>query len=321
MSQIFAPAPQPQAVADKAEVAALTKRLGEMTKLLDRYSRLLGEIRPSHAALPTDFSDLKLWSQRIDQHLGDARNRQSLLDVAIASDFPRTAVRSSWCRFSTFPPQANPILLARGSMLYASKFNAGPLMPEEELYQTVYFSQDITTAALELTTAGAALDVLLLKNMYWCRFELHLENIADLTDPTTLRDRFGISPSQLVDPQSLRRGSVSVSQEIGAALFRAGFEGARVPSTRLGSSNLVLFPQNLSGSGLGSFVTGFEAGPLVFSQSEAGRHTRRATRSGGSIPQPATSASLSPRGIRIAVDPNRRTCSAHPQLPVTLGLP
>jgi RES domain-containing protein len=210
-----------------ARHAVLTEKLAELTESLSRYSRLLGEHGSPGEYLPSDLGQLLTWKQNIDRHL---LNRQLLMNLAVASALPRQVESGEWYRLVP----AYFISHALEGWNGTSRFNPGRLLHQTERFKTLHLASDITTALFEFPP-GRYSPV---------RIRVELQKVADLTDPDVLEETLGISISQLIGPWP--QTAAGPTHEIGAALYRAGYEGFKVPSaTRFGRTNLVVFPQNV----------------------------------------------------------------------------
>jgi RES domain-containing protein len=213
-----------------AKHAERTRQLAKFTQDLSHYSRLLGEDGAPGEFMPSDFGQLSAWKRKIDRYLGDSSSRQLLISSAVTSGLPRYAEYGDWYRLTPAYFISN-VLTATNE---ASRFHAGRLLAQTERFTTLYLASDITTASLEFPP-GVFVPV---------RIRVELQNVADLTDPDVLEKRLGISIRQLIEPWP--RTTVGFTHEIGAALYRAGYEAFKVPSAvRFGKANLVVLPQNL----------------------------------------------------------------------------
>lgn len=153
---------------------------------------------------------------------------------------PRLAMHRSWYRITDrryaaalYSPENIP-----------SRFN--PAGVQGSALRTLTLTEDVATATFEISVHIDLRQMISsLKSMTLVEVEVGLSNIADLSDPDTVKEALGIDFGTLKG--SGFRDHLSVTQKICMTLVEAGMEGAIFPSsTMIGRKTLVIFPQNVT---------------------------------------------------------------------------
>ncbi len=223
--------------AREAERIRLSRQLEETNTLLEEFTGLLKTDKPSDSYLSRDLEQLKLWKEIIDKHLSTAGLYIEALSTDSISSLPRVALDQVWyrlSRFGDFTPEAIPTRFNPGSGPYPS-------------FKSLALAADMPTAMFELTrNVDLADSAALLRSLLMTELGVTLTNVADLSDPDTVKSVLGIDFGALMGMSF--PGKLSVTQKICTILVQGGSEGAIFPSrTTLGRKNLVIFPSNLPG--------------------------------------------------------------------------
>jgi hypothetical protein len=223
--------------AREAERIRLSRRLEETNTLLEQFTGLLTTDEPPESYLSRDLDQLKLWKEIINKHLSTAALYIEALSSDAISSLPRIALDAVWyrlSRFGDFTPEAIPTRFNPGTGQYPS-------------FKSLALAEDMPTAMFELTrNVDLADTAALLRRSLMTELRVALTNVADLTDPDTIKSVLGIDFEALMGMSF--PGKLSVTQKICTILVRCGTEGAIFPSrTTVGRKNLVVFPSNLPG--------------------------------------------------------------------------
>jgi hypothetical protein len=227
----------------------LSRQLEEINTLVERFTGLLTADKPPDSYLPRDLNQLKLWKEIIDRHLSTADLYFEALGPSAINSLPRIALDAVWYRLSQFGgtdfiPEAIPTRFNPGTSQYPG-------------FKSLALAEDIPTATFELTkNADLADTTALLRRLSMTQIRVALTNVADLTDPDTVKSGLGIDFGVLMGMSF--RGKLSATQKICTILVQSGSEGAIFPSpTTIGRKNLVVFPSNLpSGRPLTALFSG-----------------------------------------------------------------
>jgi hypothetical protein len=202
---------------------------------LDRATQLLAALDDraarKHVHIPHDLDGLRGLQKEIDARLAIIA-AERLLDFSWLADAPAsqaqlTAYRLQDARYGLTPPRVPPI---------PTRFSSGTL-------GVYYATCDVTAALFEMT--GFSMSPLRLpKNYVFVAIEVRVERLLDLSHVNTREFIDAISPGFY--RAIVRRGDLSWSQQLGASLVRAGFDGCIFPSPiSIGRDNIVLFLDNL----------------------------------------------------------------------------
>ena len=217
----------------------MRRQLEETNTLLEGFTGLLTADQPPESYLPRDLDQLKLWKEIINKHLSTARLYFEALGSNAINSLPRMALDAIWYRLSRFggtdfTPEAIPTRFNPGTGQYPS-------------FKSLALAEDMPTATFELTkNADLADTAALLRRLSMTQIRVALTNVADLTNPDTVKSVLGIDFGALMGMSF--PGKLSVTQKICTILVQSGSEGAIFPSrTTIGRKNLVVFPSNLPG--------------------------------------------------------------------------
>jgi hypothetical protein len=217
----------------------LSRQLEETNTSLEGFTGLLTADQPPDSYLPRDLDKLKVWREIIDKHLSTAGLYFEAVDSNAINSLPRIALDAVWYRLSRFggtdfTPEAIPTRFNPGTGQYPS-------------FKSLALAEDMPTATFELTkNADLADTVALLRRLSMTQIRVALTNVADLSNPDTVKSVLGIDFGVLIGMSF--PGKLSVTQKICTILVRSGSEGAIFPSrTTIGRKNLVVFPSNLPG--------------------------------------------------------------------------
>jgi hypothetical protein len=217
----------------------LSRQLEETNTSLEGFTGLLTGDKPPNSYLPKDLDKLKLWKEIIDKHMSTAGLYFEALGANAINALPRIALDAVWYRLSRFggtdfTPEAIPTRFNPGTGQYPS-------------FESLALAEDMPTATFELTkNADLADTVALLRKLSMTQIRVALTNVADLTDPDTVKSVLGIDFGTLLGMSF--PGKLSVTQKVCTILVQSGSEGAIFPSrTTMGRKNLVVFPSNLPG--------------------------------------------------------------------------
>lgn len=223
--------------AREAERIRLATQLQQTADILGEFDRLLGDDASSSGAyISGDINNLTKWKTLIEQHLSTADLYKDTLSIDAVLKLPQLSIDHVWCRLARY--QANP----KGNFFTPAKiptrFNPGQ-------FETLSMAEDALTATFEITkNADLGHTVELLKRLTLMQFSVRLDEVADLSDPASVKQALGIDFSSLIGLGNPNR--VSVTQQICLNLFLGGLQGAIFPSrTTIGKKNLVLFPSSL----------------------------------------------------------------------------
>jgi RES domain-containing protein len=127
-----------------------------------------------------------------------------------------------------------------GSLKVSGRYHRGAdRFAPEETWPALYLALDPETALGELVRHITPELLPHLNGYRVSELSVTLEAVVDCRDAALL----GVSPAALVHDRDL-----GVTQQIGAAVVAAGFEGLFVPSATALGDNLVVFPANLQAS-------------------------------------------------------------------------
>ena len=171
----------------------------------------------------------------IEQHLSTADLYKNILSGDAVFNLPQLSIDQVWCRLARSPEKA------MGDFFFPpnipTRFNPGQ-------FESLAMAEDALTATFEITkNADLGDTVELLKRLTLMQFRVRLHQVADLSDPDSVKKALGIDFSSLIGLGNPNR--VSVTQQICLDLFVRGFEGAIFPSrTTISKKNLVLLPNS-----------------------------------------------------------------------------
>jgi hypothetical protein len=182
------------------------------------------------------------------------------VNLTACAGLPRTVENGVWYRATRigFLPGA---LNSAHTAATTSRFNAGPLHPVPQQFESIYFASDHVTALFEFgamagtTAPGGGVSNPALSTAI-VNVSVTLREVVDLTDvavqaslATTAQELTGDwNGYQLRSNYTPVKNPIGVAptQELGEVLFRAGVEGIRSISARIPYNRiLVVFPLNL----------------------------------------------------------------------------